>query len=287
MQIIDQFHSCTKINLFLDIVKKDPHDGYHFLESIFTEMKWGDNFVISYAEKDQIIFNNKFIEKIAEENTISKALKLFKQKYHIDKHFFVQVTKNVPMGAGLGGGSGDAGYLLRWLCHHYEIPSSECIDIAQKIGSDVPYFLYGKSALVEGKGEKITVLEGKIDPTLNILLIYPNYHISTKKAFQMIASEIIKDNKKKYHFFLEKNIWTLDFLSEMNYNIFDNYLESISLHLFDIKKYLNKTLCPDLIFLTGSGSSFVLLYQDNDKLQKAVSYIDNMEKHLTYFIQSN
>jgi len=287
MSIVKQFTTKAKINLYLDIIDKDPIDNYHYLESIITEINWGDEFSIRFAEKDSIKFTNYFDIPISSRNTVSVALELFKNKFQINDQFSIHIKKNIPMGAGLGGGSGDAGYLLRNLCDFYKLPINDCIDIAQKVGSDVPFFLHGNSALIEGKGEKITSVNGIIDPKLHILIIYPNIYLSTKEAFRALNNIIKKDTQKNCQLFLKKAIWTLDFLKEMNYNIFDNYIGSLSIELLELKQFLDKAISPDLIFLTGSGSSFVLLYQDQDKLQKSVSYINNMKKQLTYFIQSN
>ncbi|MGL5956703.1 MAG: 4-(cytidine 5'-diphospho)-2-C-methyl-D-erythritol kinase, partial [Brevinema sp.] len=137
------FTSTSKINLYLDIVGKDPKDGYHYLESIFYEIPWGDDFIISSSDEDRVLFTNTM--EIPRENTVTKALKLFKQKFRIEDSFEINITKNVPMGAGLGGGSGNAGCLLRELASHYRIDLMDCIDIAQQIGSDVPFFLYGET----------------------------------------------------------------------------------------------------------------------------------------------
>ena len=77
------FTSTSKINLFLNITAKDPIDNYHFLESIFVEIPWGDDFTIRTADIDEVVFLGLGAEKIGSSNTVSKVLALFKEKYSI------------------------------------------------------------------------------------------------------------------------------------------------------------------------------------------------------------
>lgn len=279
----EHFVSTSKINLFLDMIGKDPTDNYHFLQSIFMEIPWGDDFWIENAEYDSVCFENA--PEIENQNTVSKALNLFKEKFNIKDHYEIRIKKNVPMGAGVGGGSGDAGAMLKWLCSKYQIDPQNCIDIAQKIGSDVPFFLYGGTALVEGKGEKITPLQGKIADDIYIAIVYPNIHISTKEAFKKISKKIgCTDNKQKINFFVKNYSWSLDNLQKIIYNIFDAELDLISTHLKEIKSYLTYALSPSYIFMTGSGSSFVLLFNNVDDLRKAKLSLNLLKSYSTHFM---
>ncbi|MGL4677132.1 MAG: 4-(cytidine 5'-diphospho)-2-C-methyl-D-erythritol kinase [Brevinema sp.] len=277
------FTSTSKINLYLDIVGKDLHDGYHYLESIFYEIPWGDDFIIKSAAYDQIIFSNT--NDIPNENTVSTALRLFKQKFHIDDSFEIQITKNVPIGAGLGGGSGNAGYLLKVLASYYKVDITECIDLAQKVGSDVPFFLYGGMALVEGKGEKITPLPNKIAPNTHLLIFTPPIHSSTQKAFQALSYDYQQNSLKNQHF-LKKHSWDIDNLKKIIYNIFNEKLEYINSNLYVIKQDICNLLSPEIIVMTGSGSSFILFYRDFQDLIQAKTIIEHHYMSSTIFIQS-
>ena len=284
--LLDQFTSSSKFNLYLDLIAKDPKDGYHFLESIFVEIPWGDDFRITQSEQDSIIFNNNR-ENIEKENTVSKALRLFKEQFNIQDSFTIEIDKNVPMGAGLGGGSGDAGSLLKWLAHRYTINVQDCLEIAQKIGSDVPFFLYGGIALVTGKGEKITPLENKFKKGLSALIIYPNISISTKEAFQKIAPYV---TSPKIHLndadFLKKSLWDIDIVKKINYNIFNSKLEDISSELFYISQIFREKLLPDVMFMSGSGSSFILLYEKRvnlDKAHKLLGHVNPCSAYIPHF----
>ena len=267
--MVYQFTSTSKINLFLNITAKDPVDNYHFLESIFAEIPWGDDFIIHSADADEVIFFGLGAEKIGSNNTVSKALDLFKRKYGIKEYFRIEVTKKVPSGAGLGGGSGDAGALLRFLCDHYQKPYTDILDIAAKVGSDVPFFLYGGSAHVSGKGEIVTPLEGRIDPSLGMLIVTPSVHISTKEAFQNLNGNFDKTPNQKILLFLKKSVWGLDFLLKNSYNIFTKQMVESDGVLEGIYWSIKRAAGPPFIIMSGSGSSLVLFYNDPQEARSA------------------
>ncbi len=278
--MIDKFTSTSKINLYLDIIDKDPIDNYHYLEGIFYEIPWGDDFVIYSSDKDKVIFTNT--DEIPNDNTVTKALSLFKQKFNIDECFKIEITKNVPWGAGLGGGSGDAGCLLRWLANRYDIHISDCMSIAKNVGSDVPFFLYGGTAIVEGKGEKITPLKNKLQ--CNLLICYPNIHISTAQAFKSISKADFGHHLDiKNENFLKNMVWNVDILKKLTYNIFNNKLELINSDLFVETQKICDLATPDIIMMTGSGASLLLFYDDVQEMYKAKA---KLEQFYTIFIQS-
>ncbi|MGL5956880.1 MAG: hypothetical protein ACRC0X_09855, partial [Brevinema sp.] len=188
---------------------------------------------------------------------------------------------------GLGGGSGNAGCLLRELASHYRIDLMDCIDIAQQIGSDVPFFLYGETALVEGKGEKVTPLPNRISPNTHLMIIYPHIHSSTQDAFR-ILSELNYQSKRslKTEKFLKKRSWDIDNLKKIVYNIFNEKLECINSNLYVIKQDICNLLSPEIIVMTGSGSSFVLFFRDFQDMIQAKTMIEHHYMSSTIFIQS-
>ena len=276
MLLLNQFTSTSKINLYLDIVGKDPVDGYHFIESVFYEIPWGDDFEIYSSNEDKVEFSGLDSEEIPEENTVTKALRLFKEKFDIKKTYYIKIKKNVPMGAGLGGGSGNAGATLKWLAQRFKINIEDCIDIAQQVGSDVPFFLYGNMALVEGKGEIITPLKSTLKKGMFLAIINPGIHISTKEAFTIITEDHFTSNKtSQKQIFLKKSSLGLDKLNKSVYNIFNDNLETLNQDLHKFKKYLECLLSPDIIMMTGSGSSFILFYQNKKKLYHTKTKIEH------------
>lgn len=281
-----EFYSTSKINLFLDVPGRDPVDGYHFIESIFYEIPWGDKIRIFSACADEVIFLNDPGNLIGGKNTVSEAVRLFKERFDIKDSFKITVEKKVPLGAGLGGGSGDAGAVLKFLCQRYGINIAECVPVAQKIGSDVPFFLYGGTARVEGKGEHITPLDQVIDEQVQILVVTPKIHISTKEAFQNLKkTPEAFNNTKKIENFLKKQVWNLDFLEKNVYNIFELSVRELNKELDDFFYFLQQ-FNPCFMVMTGSGSSFVLFYSDKQILEKAVHRLTATEHNLLYFYKN-
>ncbi len=280
--MVYNFSSTSKINLYLNITGRDEKDGYHFLESLFLEIPFGDEITMRRSDRDEVIFLN---ENIGGENTVSKSLKLFKEKYNIADNYVVEIQKNVPHGAGLGGGSGDAGAVLKQLCGIYGLNPLDCIDIASKVGSDVPFFLYGGMALVEGKGEKITPLQCRAD--FKIMLAYPEIYISTGDAFAAVSKDnYISNNKLDKEYILKKNVMTIDTIKNIVYNIFDDRLETISLDLLSKKNEILTLTEPEVFFMTGSGSCFVMLFRDEISMMKTKKMTKRLES-LRFYIISN
>ena len=140
--------SPAKINLNLEI-NSEIKGGLHTLSSLFIPINLYDEIeIIEIDEASDIITFSPNIE-LNVKSTIEKSLNLLRENNSFSKHFEIRVTKNIPVEAGLGGGSSNAGSLINYLCKTYdlEVPTNE--DIAKKIGSDVPYFVEGKSALVK------------------------------------------------------------------------------------------------------------------------------------------
>ncbi len=280
--MVYKFNSTSKINLFLDIKGRDDKDGYHFLESLFLEIPFGDEITMTKSDKDSVAFLNA---DIGTDNTVKKSLDLFKEKYNITDTYKVEIKKNVPHGAGLGGGSGDAGAVLKKLCSIYNVNPLDCIDIARQVGCDVPFFLYGGAAYVEGKGEKITPLQCRAD--FDIMLVYPEIFISTKAAFEALSRDKCFNNRNlDIENISKKDLLSIDTVQNIVYNIFDDKLKSISQELLSRKNEISNLAKPDLCFMTGSGSCFVLLFGNKISMMTAKKVIEQLESSRMYIISN-
>lgn len=178
----------AKINIGLSIVSKRD-DGFHNLETIFYPIHdLYDELFFENSNDFQLISNQNF------DNIIVRAANLLKK--YTKRNISVKITlkKNIPIGAGLGGGSSDAAAVLKTINNLCELNLSENTmqDIALELGSDVPFFLKNKPSIGKSRGEDLTSLDFNIDQP--ILLINPGIHISTKEAFsQIIPSPSIFD----------------------------------------------------------------------------------------------
>ncbi len=169
----------AKINWFLHVYSLRKN-GYHDIKSLIQKISLYD--VLTFVpSKDLIVITDAQIQK--EENLVYKAGVLLRNEYRINMGAEIHLYKNIPVAAGLGGGSSDAALTLIGLNKLWslELSTRELCGIAEQLGSDVPFFLYGQLALVEGRGEKITPI--KAAKKYNLLLVKPHISISTKWAY--------------------------------------------------------------------------------------------------------
>ncbi|MBQ7097447.1 MAG: 4-(cytidine 5'-diphospho)-2-C-methyl-D-erythritol kinase [Clostridia bacterium] len=180
----------VKINLSLDVVNR-REDGYHNLKMIMQEIKLYDILTFSIDEdcrQTQIILEADSTElPLDESNLIYKAAKLFFHKTEISASARIHLRKNIPMGAGLGGGSTDAAGTLLALNKVFGEPLTiaRLAQMAKALGADVPFFLHGGCMLAEGIGEILT----PIPPLKNVYIVLakPPVHISTPWVYKNLV----------------------------------------------------------------------------------------------------
>ncbi|MBI2646907.1 4-(cytidine 5'-diphospho)-2-C-methyl-D-erythritol kinase [Candidatus Woesearchaeota archaeon] len=176
------FNSYAKVNLYLKIGKK-LSSGYHNIQSVMQKIDLSDTITIEPISDDRIIVEctNKELEN--ENNLAYKAALLLKTKYKLKYGVRIYIEKNIPIEAGLGGGSSNATTVLLNLNKLWglRLKEKQLIDIASQIGSDAPFFIGENVALVGGIGEKIKRVKKSF--SINIVLINPGFRISTKWAY--------------------------------------------------------------------------------------------------------
>jgi 4-diphosphocytidyl-2-C-methyl-D-erythritol kinase len=175
----------AKINLTLEVLSKRS-DGYHEIRSVIQTIDLCDTITLDINKN--ITFKSDTPEWKAEKSLVSKAVALFKENTGFSGGVSISVDKRIPMMSGLGGESSDAAAVLRGLNRLWEIdlPDEKLRQIAEKLGSDVPFFLYGGTALIEGKGEKVTPLPPV--PEKWIVLMVPPIEILPGKTGRLYES---------------------------------------------------------------------------------------------------
>jgi len=170
-------YAYAKINLALDVVKK-REDGYHDLKTIMIPIELSDELIFEHASYTFIESNIDI-----QNNSIVHAIKAMKDHFKIDQHVKVTLTKKIPIGAGLGGGSADIAATLRGLNRLWNIDAkiNELESIALSLGSDTLFCLYNRPAFIYGRGEHIQFLEPM--DLKEVYLIALGIEVSTKKVF--------------------------------------------------------------------------------------------------------
>ena len=255
----DTILSPAKINLFFKVIKKQSN-GLHQIYSLVSHVNLFDKIYISESSKDQIKFIGKFSKNISlKKNSIFKVMHYLRFYYPFlrKKKFNIKVEKNIPSGAGLGGGTSNAVSLLKFILKKYELQLNKhkMKSILKKIGSDSYIFLNDYQKIIYGTGDKYKKFKSNLK--LNLFLIFPNKSNLTQliyKSHQRINVKynltlIIKSlHKNKFKFF-EKNQNDLLFSAIKNNSRLKKLFE-----LLKAKSHLK------LLQLTGSGSCcFVVL----------------------------
>lgn len=197
----------AKVNLFLEILSK-RNDGYHNLATLFAKLSLGDDIKISVESAPQTSIELKIKGpygaglKADKTNLAYKAAKAFFDYFNIKAKCQIRLEKNIPLGAGLGGGSSDAAAVLRGLCalHNIEINSKrkkDLLAIAAKLGADIPVFLEdGTFYLAEGIGEILTEVKSKIISPY-IIIIYPDQASDTALAYRELVLSTEEEIKNR------------------------------------------------------------------------------------------
>ena len=181
------FPNC-KINIGLYITNRRS-DGYHDLETIFYPVSLRDALEIVPAIETNLHVSGKEVSGNTTDNLVWKAWQLLQQKYPAQVPAFdIWMIKSIPMGAGLGGGSADAAFMLQLINDYCKLNLSgrELRDLALQLGSDCPFFIYNIPQFAEGRGEKMSPVDIDLS-AYSIQLVCPDVHISTAKAFQAIV----------------------------------------------------------------------------------------------------
>jgi len=171
----------AKLNLFLHIVGRRT-DGYHLLQSVFQLIDWCDTLSLKAIPENEVRRINPISGVLPGQDLVVRAARLLKEFCKVDDGVEIDLQKEIPMGAGLGGGSSDAASALIGLnvLWNLKLGKETLANLGLQLGADVPFFIYGQNAFVEGIGEKIQGIELK---NHDFLVIFPNQGISTASIF--------------------------------------------------------------------------------------------------------
>lgn len=181
MQDFQSFLAPAKLNLFLHIVGRRT-DGYHLLQSVFVLVDLYDTVHLK-VRNDGLITRVKPIANVSEAQDLCiRAARLLQQHTGCQLGVELAVDKRIPMGGGLGGGSSDAATVLVALNHLWKLQLSrqELMDLGLKLGADVPFFIFGENAWVEGVGEEIQPISLNLG---HFVILTPQTHVSTAEVF--------------------------------------------------------------------------------------------------------
>ncbi len=262
----------AKINLFLEILGKRD-DGYHEIETVMQEIDLVDNLQFEEIQEGvRLNCNDKNIPS-DENNLVCKAANLILNECGIRKGVLLSLEKNIPVGAGLGGGSSDAAATLKALNLLWKIGlnDAELMEFAAKLGSDIPFFIKGKTALCSGRGEKITPIEVKSE--MNYLVIFPHINISTATIYRNLKIDLTKKIIDVSFFLNALKHPKVAGISKLLFNRLEEVVFTTYPDLLDVKKALDHfDFCG--LSVSGSGSAFFGLCRDRQQAKAIKSKIE-------------
>jgi len=267
----------AKINLYLDILGKRP-DGYHDLKMIMQTVSLYDE--ISLKKIDTTIeLSSDAPMPTGEKNTAYKAAKLMIDTFGIKSGVKIEIKKKIPMGAGLAGGSTDAAGVIKGMNEMFELGQNqeELAKLGKKVGADVPFCVIGGTAIAEGIGEQITVLDKFND--VDIVMVKPDFSASTAYIFGKYCGDDLREKPG-----IEKLIESMRNrdIKEVGKYLY-NALETVTAIEYDeIDKIKSKLLelGAQGPLMSGSGSTVYGLFQCRQEAEFAVEELSQKYKQL-------
>ena len=256
----------AKINLTLDVLYKRP-DNYHEVEMIMTTVDLSDRIGLESREDGiiEIFSADRFVPN-DQRNFAFQAAQLLKDTYGIKEGVSISIEKEIPIAAGLAGGSSDAAATLKGLNELWNLGLTidELAELGSKIGSDVPFCVYGGTALATGRGEKIKEIPAP--PACWVVLAKPNIGVSTAEVYGGLkVDEIEHPNTQK----MIEAIETGDY--ELLCQSVGNVLESVTFKLHPevvmIKEQM-KRFGVDAVLMSGSGPTVFGLVENEARVSR-------------------
>jgi len=247
-----KYKAPAKINLFLKITgKRDT--GFHELQSVFQLIDLYDYIYIRVRKDSEINFINESCEINKQDDLGFRAAKLILKNINVGVDIYIK--KNIPIGAGLGGGSSDAATILMAInaLANISLSKRELMTLGLSLGADIPFFIFGENAWVEGIGEKLSQIN---IPDSIYYLCYPNFSISTDSIFKSFELTKVPITLKITSYFSDK---LEQESNDLEYTITKKYGK-----MSELVSWMNNY---GLAKISGTGSSVFVKIEDVNKIQ--------------------
>ena len=260
--------SPAKLNLFLHIVGRRP-DGYHLLQSVFQLIDWCDTLSLKAIPENEVRRIKPISGVLPEQDLVVRAARLLKEFCKVDDGVEIDLQKEIPMGAGLGGGSSDAASALIGLnvLWNLKLSKETLASLGLQLGADVPFFIYGQNAFVEGIGEKIQGIELE---NRDFLVIFPRQGIATVSIFQ--ASELTRNHAQI----------TIDGFLASPWSDLSNDCQAVAMRICpEVKQaldWISQVLPGSEPRMSGSGSSVFAVLDPKTNTAKLENLLQSLPK---------
>jgi 4-diphosphocytidyl-2-C-methyl-D-erythritol kinase len=267
-----KFRSFAKINLGIEVLGK-REDGYHEIRTLFQSIEFGD--ILEFrplADREIRLSGTDASIPWDDRNLIHRAARLLQQDFPKAGGVEVLVTKNVPAGKGLGGGSSNAAMTLSALNGLWELglEQTRLQEYGRRLGADVPYFLAGGLCLGEGRGDVITSLPDL--PVYCCVLVLPSFPILTSDIYGRLSLTSPSEDSKMNRF-----------LARREFGLLENKLEETVFSLYPRLKAIKSSFLDKeavLSLVSGTGSAVFGLFEDRKKAARALADMGRTEEAL-------
>lgn len=291
--ITKTYKAYAKVNLALDVLRKRP-DGYHDVKMVMQNIDIYDELEFTVTDIKKAAAHVKPCYKIMietnkpelptdESNLIHKAIRLMFDEYNICGDILIKLTKNIPIEAGMAGGSTDCATALKAVNDIFEINASleDLMRFGKRLGADVPFCLLGKTALAEGIGEILTEVQGLPDCT--VLVVKPPVGISTGMIYGNMNCDELKSRPD---------------IDGMLEGLRKNELGIVASKMENVMETVTARLCPDIeeiknamkekgalnAIMSGSGPTVFGIFDDSEKAWEAADYIGELDLATDIFV---
>ncbi len=259
MAVVPAWPAPAKLNLFLHITGRRD-DGYHVLQTVFQLLDFGDQLDFDITDDGVVTRVNEIDDVPADEDLVVRAARLLQSHTQCHQGVRIRLDKRLPMGGGLGGGSSDAATTLVALNQlwHTQLSEQQLLQLAVRLGADVPVFVYGRSAWAEGIGEQlapIDLLEGLGER--HYLVITPSCHINTSEIFSL--PELTRNCPP---------ITIAGFFRGIGVNVFESVVARHYPAVLEVLAWLSDYGKPRM---TGTGASVFASFQDETEAQQVLA----------------
>ena len=256
----------AKINLYLEIINK-RFDGYHNIESVMHTVSLFDilEFTQIPENKTELVCDNLQLSFDIKKNLVYRAAEKVKEKYNISSGVKIKLTKNIPMGAGLGGGSSDAAATILALSKIWNINDDikNLELLGASLGADVPFFMTGGTAKISGIGDIVEKINTNFNGTF--VLVKPNFGVSTPYAYSKVKFPLTYPHKiSKIINDLEKGVFDFESAKDLFFNRFEDFIFDEYQEIKQIREVLEDLGCASL--MSGSGATVFGLVHDRESI---------------------
>lgn len=270
----------AKINLSLDVIGKRPEDGYHLLEMVMQEIALYDEVTLKKSSDHHITLSNSVSFLPTDHHNIAyKACALMKKTFDLPGGYHIHIQKNIPVAAGLAGGSTNAAAVMRGICQleGLVVSDQDLMTLSLQIGSDIPFCLVGGTALAAGIGEVITPLLSH--QNYWVVLVKPSMSVSTQGVYQALRWDQVINHPNTTQLIkaIEKgNVYEM--ANHMG-NVLETVTEKDHPIITTIKQQL-RTYGAIVSQMSGSGPSVFGLFRREDQAKSALKNLKRYYQHV-------